>query len=103
MMSPFSNRLTMPLDDFADALAVLGVDVLALGLADLLEDDLLGGLRGDAAEILGRPRELDFHVHFRFVAVELLCLGERDLGGRVRHFSRRSSLPRTARAGPFRC
>ena len=54
MMSPFSNRFTVPLTTSTDALAVFGVDVLALGLADLLEDDLLGGLRGDAAEILGR-------------------------------------------------
>ena len=83
MMSPFSKRLTIAADDFADPLAELGVDVLALGLADLLEDDLLGRLRGDAAEILGRARELDLHVDFRLVAVELLRFGERDLGGRV--------------------
>jgi hypothetical protein len=65
-----------PLDDaahhFADTVAVLGVDVVALGLADLLEDDLLGGLRGDPAQVLGRARELDLHVDFRFLPVELL-------------------------------
>ena len=86
MMSPFSNRLTDAADDFADALAVLGVDVVALGLADLLEDHLLGGLRGDAAEVLGRARELDLHVDFRFLAVELLRFGQRDLVRRVGHF-----------------
>ena len=79
------EALDHAVDDFADALAVLGVDVLALGLADLLEDHLLGGLRGDAAEILGRTRELDLHVDFRFVAVELLRLAERDLRRRVGH------------------
>src|SRR5262249_48060631 len=36
----------------AHAQAELRVDVLALCLADLLENDLLGGLRGDAAEHL---------------------------------------------------
>ena len=66
-------------DDFANALAVFGVDVLALGLANLLEDDLLGGLRGNAAKVLGRTWELDFHIDFRFVAVELLRFAQRDL------------------------
>ena len=78
-----------PLDDaadhFTDPVAVLGVDVVALGLADLLEDDLLGGLRGDAAQILGRTRELDLHVELGFVAVQLLRLGERDLVRRIGH------------------
>ena len=73
-------------DDLADALAVLRVDVLALGLAHLLEDHLLGGLRGDASEIFGRPRELDLHVDFGFVAVELLRFGQRDLVRRIGHF-----------------
>src|SRR5204863_9324061 len=72
--------------DFPDAVAVLGVDVVALGLADLLEDHLLRGLGGDAPEILGRPRELDLHVDFRFLAIELLRFGERDLVGRIGHF-----------------
>ena len=79
------EALDNAVDHFADALAVLGEDVLALGLADLLEDHLLGGLRGDAAEHVGRARELDFHVDFGFVAVELLRLGERDLGRRIGH------------------
>ena len=74
-------------DDLADALAVLGVDVLALGLAHLLEDHLLGGLRRDPPEIFGRPRELDLHVDFRFVAVELLRLRRaRSAFGGIRHF-----------------
>ena len=38
-------------DELALAVLVLVVDVLALGLADALDDDLLGGLRGDAAEV----------------------------------------------------
>ena len=85
MMSPFSNRLTDAADDLADALAVLRVDVLALGLADLLEDHLLGRLRRDAAEVLGRTRELDLHVDFRLVAVQLLRFSQRDLVRRVGH------------------
>ena len=55
------------------------MNLLALGLAHALGDDLLGGLRGDAAELLGFLRELDFHPDFGFVAVELLRFGERNL------------------------
>src|ERR1043166_3572672 len=40
--------------DLADAVDVLLVHHLALGLADPLQDDLLRRLRGDAAEVLGR-------------------------------------------------
>ncbi len=72
-------------DDLADALAELAVDLLALGLAHALGDDLLGGLRGDAAELLGFLRELDLHPDFGFLAVELLGLAERDLPGGVGH------------------
>jgi hypothetical protein len=39
-------------DDLALAVLVLVVHVVALGLADALVDHLLGGLRGDAAELL---------------------------------------------------
>ena len=89
-MSPFSKRLTVPLTHFADALVVLGEDVLALGLAHLLEDHLLGGLRGDAAEHLGRLGELHLVAELDavgdFVAVErpvhLARFVERDLGRR---------------------
>ncbi len=41
-------------DQLADAVLVLLEHHVALGLADPLEDHLLGGLRGDAAEVLGR-------------------------------------------------
>ena len=44
-------------DDLADAVDVLVVDLLALGLADALVEHLLGRLGGDAAEALGRDRE----------------------------------------------
>ena len=91
MMSPFSKRLTDAADDLADALAVLGVDVLALGLADLLEDHLLGGLRRDAAEVLGRAGELDLHVDFRLVAVELLRFGRARSASTGRSLRRRSA------------
>ena len=39
-------------DQLALAVLELVVDVLALGLAHALDDHLLGGLRGDAAELL---------------------------------------------------
>ena len=84
------EALDRAVDDLADALVVLGEDVLALGLADLLEDHLLGGLRGDAAEHFGRLRELHLVAELDavgdLVAVErpvhLARLVERDLGGR---------------------
>ena len=85
--------LDRAVDDLADALVVLGEDVLALGLADLLEDHLLGGLRGDAAEHFGRLRELHLVAELdavgHLVAVErpvhLARFVERDLGRRVGH------------------
>src|SRR5581483_6833514 len=40
--------------DFADAPDVLVVNRIALGLAHLLKDDLLGELRGDAPQHIGR-------------------------------------------------
>jgi hypothetical protein len=40
-------------DQLADAVAVLLEHHVALGLADALQDDLLGRLRGDAAEVVG--------------------------------------------------
>ena len=45
-------------DDVALAAGVLLVLHLALGLADALAHHLLGGLRGDAAEVVGRDVEL---------------------------------------------
>jgi hypothetical protein len=51
---------------------------LALGVAHLLHDHLLRGLRGDAAEIDGRQRVGDEVADFR-LGIEALGLGERDL------------------------
>jgi hypothetical protein len=65
--------------NLADAIVVLGEDVLALRLPDFLEDDLLRGLGRDAPEHVRALRELDLHVHFRFVPVEVLGFLQRDL------------------------
>src|SRR6185312_3936216 len=46
-------------DDLALAVLELVVDVVALGLADALIDELLRRLRGDAAELLARVLEVD--------------------------------------------
>src|SRR3546814_10166736 len=43
-------------DDLAGAVLEFLILPLALGVADLLEDDLLGGLGGDAAELDRRQR-----------------------------------------------
>src|SRR6266850_4637834 len=55
-------------------------DLLALGVADALQDHLLGGLRADAAELDRLERLLDevFQLDVRFA---LLRLRQRDLGG----------------------
>ena len=50
------DALDEAVDDLADAVLELVVLPLALGVAHLLDDHLLGGLRGDAAEIDRRQR-----------------------------------------------
>ena len=69
-------------DHLADAVVVLGVDVLALGLAHVLEDDLLGGLRGDAAEHVGRHGEVDLVADLG-VLLMVLRLVDGPLGERI--------------------
>ena len=65
-------------DDLADAVLVLVVLAVALGLAHLLDDDLLCRLRGDAAEVEGRQRLGDGIADLRR-RVALARLGEGDL------------------------
>ena len=64
-----------PLDDAGDDLAAALLELLilplALGVADLLEDDLLGGLGGDPAE-LDRRQRIDDEVAELRVLLELL-------------------------------
>ena len=71
-----------PLDDAGDdlvgAILELFILALALGVADLLEDDLLGGLRGDAAE-LDRGQRIDDIVADHGVLLELLRALQIDL------------------------
>src|SRR5258705_401579 len=78
----------LALDDAVDHLAhaagVLGEDVVALRLPDLLEDDLLRGLGRDAAEDVGRLRKLDLLADLG-LGDELLRLFEADLGLRDLH------------------
>jgi len=52
MMFPRSNRSAMPETISALAVLVIVEDVLALGVAGALDDDLLRGLRGDPPEAL---------------------------------------------------
>ncbi len=82
----------MPGHDVAFAPGVLLVLQVPFGLADALEDDLLGRLGGDAAEVLRRVVPLPDDVA---VLVELLAVdpditgvridGDHGLLGRVRH------------------
>src|SRR5512145_383697 len=67
-----------PVDDLADASRVLGEDVVAFGLAHLLEDHLLGRLCSDAPEHVRRLGELDLRPEFGLVD-ELAGVRETDL------------------------
>src|SRR6185295_3393985 len=70
-------------EHLADAVDVFVVDVLALGLAHSLVEHLLGRLGGDAAQALGRDRQVDLvaHLRVRLVVARLVGgpLGERIL------------------------
>src|SRR5581483_2843312 len=66
-------------DDLADALVEIIEDLAALRLADTLHHDLLGGLRGDAPEIIQGDIEGDDLADQR-IRVVLTRLLQRDLG-----------------------
>ena len=72
------DALDGAVDDLADAILVLAVVALALGLAHLLHDDLLGVLRGDATEIQRRQR-LGDEIAYLGVGVAPLCVCQGDL------------------------
>ncbi len=65
-------------DDLADAVLVFAELAVALGLAHLLHDDLLGVLSGNAAEIQGRQRFGD-EIAELGVGIALFGVFERDL------------------------
>ena len=62
--------------------AVLIVSHAALGLADALNDDLLGSLCCNAAELLGLDANAD-KVTQRYTRADLLCVFQRNLGQRI--------------------
>jgi len=68
--------------DLALAILVLLEDVVALGLADHLDDHLLGRLREDAPEARGVELHADLVAELGF-GIEAVRLLERDLGGGV--------------------
>jgi hypothetical protein len=72
------DRLDHAGDDFARAVLELGVLAVALGIAHLLEDDLLGALRVDAAQI-NRGQRVDDIVADLGALLQLLGLLEVDL------------------------
>jgi hypothetical protein len=69
MMLPRSKATDGAVNELAFAVAILVKGVLALGLADTLNDDLLGGLSSDAT------KALDGVVQIEDVAVFALLLG----------------------------
>ena len=76
------DALDHAVDDLADPVLVLLVLPVALGLAHLLHDDLLGRLGGDAAEVDRRQLLGDAVADLRG-GVERLRVVERDLGRRI--------------------
>ena len=72
------DALDLAVDDLADAILVDVILLVALGLADLLHQHLLGGLGGNASVIERRQRFGDPVADLRR-RVLLLRLGERDL------------------------
>ena len=76
------DALDDAVDDVADAVLVLGVLPVALGLAHLLHDHLLGGLRGDAAVFQRRQQVGDGVAHLRG-GMTLARVLDGDLIGRV--------------------
>ena len=104
MMLPRSNAARDAGDDLVLAVLVLVEDVLALGVAGALQDDLLGGLRGDAAEAAAeglQPEDVAVLLVLRLglggvlVAVEDL---EHQLVAGL-HFHALASAPRRGAAG----
>ena len=71
---------------FADTPGVFRKHVVALGFADFLQDHLLGGLRRNAAQRVGRLGKTNFRIDFR-VGANLLRVFERDFLIRIGDFS----------------
>ena len=78
-------------NDFAYPVLVFLVLALALGLADFLNDHLLGGLRGDSTKFNGR-KLLDDEISDFKVGVTPLGLGEGNLGRLVLHLIRHLAI-----------
>ena len=76
---PCSMRWITPWTISSFALGELVEDHLPLGVAQLLHDDLLGGLRGDAAEKLGGVTSRSSMSPDRAFGLDLAGRGEGDL------------------------
>ena len=73
-----------PVHDLALAIAVLVEDVVALGVAQALDDHLLRGLGEDAAEVRGVELDADLVAGLDLGIVVAARLGDQDLGVRIR-------------------
>ena len=98
MTSGPSSALDRAIHQFADPLAVLGVDGVALGLPHLLEDHLLGRLRGDPAQHVGGLGNSDFALQQRLRDCTCAPLPGRFPGRDLRPARRPSSPRRLPRA-----
>ena len=80
------EALDEAIDDLANPLAVLVEYIFALGLTDLLEDNLLRGLRCDSSQYVSWLWKFDFHAGLGFVSIKLLSLDDGDLGRWIGYF-----------------
>ena len=66
MTLPFGNALDGRRDQLALAIHIFAIDVLALDFFDALQNDLLGRLRRDPAEVVRRALD-----HHRFAELDI--------------------------------
>ena len=100
MTLPYSTRLTTPLTISPMRSLYSSILPVALGLAHLLHDDLLGRLRGDAAEIERRQRSRRWQSPTWAAGLRLRASDERDLGGVVLDLRRPPAAGATAAVSP---
>ena len=77
---PRSMRLMVPVNEVLLAIEEVVQNLLALGVADLLQNDLLGGLRTDTTEVDRLQRLFDV-VATLDLRIILLRFGKRHLRG----------------------
>src|SRR5262249_26690510 len=81
--TPAFKSLHESVNQLANSIYVLFVNVVALGFSNLLKYDLLGGLGGDAAELLSGFGELELVAYLGALDAQAFNLDDIDLRGRI--------------------